>query len=63
MTAIDTAAASRLPDSLPVVAIRGLTKSFGANQVLAGVDLEVRKGEVVSVKDHAAALHQLPREL
>ncbi len=49
MTAIDTAAASRLPDSLPVVAIRGVTKSFGANQVLAGVDLDVRKGEVVSV--------------
>jgi len=49
MTAIDTAAASRLPDSLPVVAIRGVTKSFGANQVLKGVDLDVRKGEVVSV--------------
>ena len=49
MTAIDTAAASRLPDSLPVVAIRGVTKSFGANQVLAGVDLDVHKGEVVSV--------------
>ena len=49
MTAIDAAAISRLPDSLPVVAIRGVTKSFGANQVLAGVDLDVRKGEVVSV--------------
>ena len=49
MTAIDAAAASRLPDSLPVVAIRGVTKSFGANQVLKGVDLDVHKGEVVSV--------------
>jgi polar amino acid transport system ATP-binding protein len=49
MTAIDAAAVSRLPDSLPVVAIRGVTKSFGANQVLSGVDLDVHKGEVVSV--------------
>jgi polar amino acid transport system ATP-binding protein len=49
MTAIDAAAVSRLPESLPVVAIRGVTKSFGANQVLAGVDLDVHKGEVVSV--------------
>ena len=49
MTAIDAAAVSRLPDSLPVVAIRGVTKSFGTNRVLAGVDLDVRKGEVVSV--------------
>ena len=32
-----------------MVAIRGVTKSFGANQVLKGVDLDVRKGEVVSV--------------
>ena len=32
-----------------VVAIRGVTKSFGDNQVLRGVDLDVRKGEVVSV--------------
>ena len=49
MTAIDAAAVSRLPDSLPVVAIRGVTKSFGTNRVLAGVDLDVHKGEVVSV--------------
>ncbi len=29
--------------------IRGLKKSFGANRVLEGVDLDVRKGEVVVV--------------
>src|SRR5689334_21955483 len=33
----------------PVIAIEGLTKSFGANQVLKGVDLSVGKGEVVAL--------------
>ena len=33
----------------PVIAIEGLTKSFGANQVLKGVDLSVGKGEVVAI--------------
>jgi polar amino acid transport system ATP-binding protein len=38
------------PDpSAPVVRIRGLTKSFGANQVLKGVDLDVGRGEVIAV--------------
>jgi polar amino acid transport system ATP-binding protein len=32
-----------------IVAIRGVTKSFGPTQVLRGVDLDVRKGEVVTV--------------
>ena len=32
-----------------VVQVRGLKKSFGANRVLDGVDLDVRKGEVVVV--------------
>jgi polar amino acid transport system ATP-binding protein len=32
-----------------VVQIRGLKKSFGSNRVLDGVDLDVRKGEVVVV--------------
>ncbi|MGH6959763.1 MAG: amino acid ABC transporter ATP-binding protein, partial [Dongiaceae bacterium] len=32
-----------------VVSIRGLGKSFGSNRVLNGVDLDVRRGEVVSV--------------
>ncbi|HEV8677026.1 MAG TPA: amino acid ABC transporter ATP-binding protein [Methylomirabilota bacterium] len=34
---------------LPVVAIRGLRKAFGPQPVLDGIDLEVRKGEVVVV--------------
>ena len=32
--------------SAPVVRIRGLTKSFGANQVLKSVDLDIGRGEV-----------------
>jgi len=32
-----------------LVRVRGLTKSFGSNQVLKGVDLDVIKGQVVSV--------------
>ena len=33
----------------PVVRVRGLKKSFGATRVLDGIDLDVRKGEVVVV--------------
>jgi len=36
-------------DAAPLVRVRGLTKSFGANQVLKGVDLDVMRGQVVSV--------------
>jgi polar amino acid transport system ATP-binding protein len=36
------------PD-VPVLRIRGLRKSFGAHEVLRGVDLEVGKGEVVTI--------------
>jgi polar amino acid transport system ATP-binding protein len=32
-----------------IVRIRGVNKSFGPTQVLNGVDLEVRRGEVVSI--------------
>jgi polar amino acid transport system ATP-binding protein len=32
-----------------IVRIRGVNKSFGPTQVLNGVDLDVRRGEVVSV--------------
>ncbi|KRB36351.1 amino acid ABC transporter ATP-binding protein [Microbacterium sp. Root180] len=34
-------------DDGPLLTVSGLTKSFGANRVLDGVDLEVRRGEVV----------------
>src|SRR5260370_39661529 len=33
----------------PLVKVRGLTKSFGTNQVLKGVDLDVPKGTVGSI--------------
>ncbi len=36
-------------DATPLVRVRGLTKSFATNQVLKGVDLDVMKGQVVSV--------------
>jgi L-cystine transport system ATP-binding protein len=35
--------------TVQTVRVRGLKKSFGANQVLRGVDLEVRQGEVVVI--------------
>ena len=40
---------ARATAGTPVIAIEGLTKSFGANQVLKGVDPSVGKGEVVAI--------------
>ena len=37
------------PDAVPLVRIAGLHKSFGALEVLKGIDLTVRPGEKVSV--------------
>ena len=34
---------------MTLLAIRGLTKNFGPVEILKGVDLEVNKGEVVSI--------------
>ena len=31
------------------VTIEGLTKSFGDNEILKGIDLEVERGDVVSI--------------
>jgi polar amino acid transport system ATP-binding protein len=36
-------------DAPPLVRIRELTKSYGANQVLKGVDLDVHRGEVIAI--------------
>ena len=36
-------------DDRPLLQVSGLTKSFGANTVLHGVDFEVRRGEVVAL--------------
>jgi polar amino acid transport system ATP-binding protein len=47
MSDMSAAAGGRNGDA--VVRIRGLGKSFGANRVLNGVDLEVARGEVVSI--------------
>lgn len=33
----------------PVLTVRGLHKSFGENEVLRGIDLEVRRGRVVAI--------------
>ena len=35
--------------TMPLLTMRGLTKRFGATEVLKGVDLDVAKGEVVSI--------------
>ena len=40
--AVDTTAA-------PIVRIEGLRKSFGANEVLKGIDLTVQPGEVLAI--------------
>src|SRR5688500_11992443 len=33
----------------PLLSVHGLRKSFGENQVLRGIDLEVRRGQVVAL--------------
>jgi polar amino acid transport system ATP-binding protein len=49
ISASDATAANKSASSLPVVRIRGLKKSFGKAVVLDGIDLDVRRGEVVSI--------------
>ena len=44
--AADTASG---PGPVPIVRIQGLRKSFGANEVLKGIDLSVQRGEVVAI--------------
>ncbi|MBT2515166.1 amino acid ABC transporter ATP-binding protein [Arthrobacter sp. ISL-30] len=34
---------------VPVLSARGLTKSFGTNQVLRGIDVDVRRGQVLAL--------------
>jgi ABC-type branched-subunit amino acid transport system ATPase component len=41
--------ARQIQDGAPLLAIRGLKKSYGAVQALRGVDLDVRKGELCGV--------------
>jgi polar amino acid transport system ATP-binding protein len=42
-------ASSKENSMQPVVEITGLRKSFGANEVLKGIDLQVRSGEVIAI--------------
>ncbi len=44
-----SAAFDRNPSSPPLVRIEGLKKSYGSQQVLTGINLEVRSGELVSL--------------
>ncbi len=43
------AAPPRIPAAPPVLELRGVTKRYGAVEALRGVDLEVRRGEVVAI--------------
>ena len=42
---------SALPEAkpAPIVEIQGLRKSYGANEVLKGIDLQVKPGEVIAI--------------
>lgn len=37
------------PNSQPLISLRGVHKSFGAFEVLRGIDMDIRKGEVVAI--------------
>ena len=40
---------SPLPDEAAVLAVRGLRKAFGQHEVLKSIDVDVRRGEVVTL--------------
>jgi ABC-type sugar transport system ATPase subunit len=37
------------PSDLPLLALRGITRRFGATTALAGVDFSLHRGEVVAL--------------
>ena len=45
----DSATTSAWATATPIISIRNLQKSFGSNQVLTDISLDVNKGEVVCV--------------
>jgi cystine transport system ATP-binding protein len=47
ITANDPLAPKAAPDASPLLTARGIRKSFGDNEVLRSIDLDVRRGEVV----------------
>lgn len=49
LVALPSAAFDRNPSKPPLVRIEGLKKSYGSQQVLTGINLEVRSGELVSL--------------
>ena len=48
-TETHAAVAATPAGAAPIVRIQGLRKRFGSNEVLKGIDLEVRRGEVVAI--------------
>ena len=40
---------SSLPTAAPIVTVNGLRKRFGVNEVLKGIDLDVKRGEVIAI--------------
>jgi phospholipid/cholesterol/gamma-HCH transport system ATP-binding protein len=49
VTAAATTAAATTGAATPMIAVRSLTKSLGAQEVLRGVDLDVAKGETLAI--------------
>ena len=57
MPSADTSAPAHAPDpatgpasdAAPIIALAGIEKSFGSLDVLKGVDLEARRGDVVAM--------------
>ena len=41
---------SNLADAMqPAIRVRSLRKSYGSNEVLKGIDLDVKRGEVIAI--------------
>ena len=44
----------------PIVDIRALRKSYGSNEVLKGIDLQVKPGEVIAIIGKSCLLYTSP---